>query len=268
MPGISDPGYELARAARERGAGGGGRAGAIGGDDGRGSLGAACGPLRLPRLPAAQVAGAAQGAADRRRVAVVAGRLRGAAASAGRAAGHARHAGATATVAVCREMTKLHEEVYRGTVSDAPGPLRRSAGRVHAGGGGRAGRGGESVGGRGAGGAAAASGGRVPGTGVGGAGGRGHGVGAPGAVPDVAGPAVDPGEAVARGQRRRKLPSAADGAASAGATAGRRGGRGATGRDGLRRRREGAFPAASRTRDSTLPSATRCGSRRRGRRCS
>ena len=93
--------------------GGRGAARALGGDDRAGRLRAARRPLALRGLPAAPRRRARAGAAlgrDRGRVRV--------AAAAARLAGGARALAPNRPAAVCRELTKLHEEVARGTLGE------------------------------------------------------------------------------------------------------------------------------------------------------
>ena len=115
MPLVSDPGYVLVRACVGGGPGGGGAAGALGGARRAGGLGAAGRPLALRGLPAAKAA-----ASCARLLAEPGGTLV--------AFESPRRVPATLAllaeldperpVAVCRELTKVHEEVVRGTAAE------------------------------------------------------------------------------------------------------------------------------------------------------
>ena len=131
-PGVSDPGFVLVRECLARGLPVEVLPGPVGGRDGAGRLGAAGRALALHRLPAAQggrAARASSSAATRRW-----------SRSSRRAGWRARCAvlaelDPERPVAVCRELTKLHEEVVRGTGARGGGAVRgRRAGRDRAGG--------------------------------------------------------------------------------------------------------------------------------------
>ena len=112
MPLVSDPGFVLVQALRGRRAGGGGAAGAVGGAGGAGGLGAAGRPLALRRLPAAQAGRARSCCAPETLVAFESPRRVAASLAVLAELDPER------PVAVCRELTKVHEEVVRGTAAE------------------------------------------------------------------------------------------------------------------------------------------------------
>ena len=122
MPGVSDPGYRLVAAAAEAGIRGDGAAWAVGGHHGARDFRAAVRQVRLRGLPAAP-GGRARPALRR-----AGGRARGPWCSSSRPGASAprwpswlRAFGADRRAAVCRELTKTHEEVLRGTLGEPGG---------------------------------------------------------------------------------------------------------------------------------------------------
>ena len=115
MPLVSDPGYVLVRALRGGRAAGGGAAGAVGGDHRAGGVGAARGPRGASRLPPAQEG-------ELRRVLSEPGGTLVAFESPRPACRRTLACSPSSTrsgeVAVCRELTKVHEEVVRGSAAE------------------------------------------------------------------------------------------------------------------------------------------------------
>ena len=119
MPSVSDPGYRLVAAAVEAGVRVTAVPGTVGGPDGPRGVGAAGRPVRLRGLPAPQGGGAVPPA--RRGWPTTSGRWSSSRRRTARAAALEAMAaafGADRPAAVCRELTKTHEEVARGPLAD------------------------------------------------------------------------------------------------------------------------------------------------------
>ena len=113
-PAISDPGYRLIRALHRAGARGRGAPGPVGGDHGAGRLGPARRPLALRGLPAAPRAASSSACCSSPETVVAFESPRRLPTSLSALAALAPDRQA----AVCRELTKLHEEVARGTLGE------------------------------------------------------------------------------------------------------------------------------------------------------
>jgi 16S rRNA (cytidine1402-2'-O)-methyltransferase len=136
MPSVSDPGYTLVRAAIEAGV----EVTSVPGPSAVTTALAVSGlpvrPVLLRGVPAAQGRGAAVAAGRAGRRAPDDGLLRVAAPAGRRAGRRRRRVRADRPAAVCRELTKTHEEIRRGPLAELAGVGRRGrARRDHAGGG-------------------------------------------------------------------------------------------------------------------------------------